>query len=598
MLFRSSSIVQVFSTTFATLKLFWPKLHTPLLLQFIFLIFINLLGFIQPAALGLVIDQLTHTLSLNSSLTPLLLMLVAASILPSFLYTIQSYLNKITYLKLDQLMEQEYFKLNTTLDIPHHEDPQTKNLITRVNEDARWRIKNFLDRILYLFGDIFSLTLASIIVFQAQWWTLPLLLIATLPEFIASNRYGRGIWSISASQSEDRRTLWEFRNHYTYLPSLMELRLFQNLSYFKKKIISLYTKFFQQQLANEKKRTQSLLITQIGSQTVTAMIGVYFIFQVTQGQLSIGSLTFLISSVGRFRESLSGLLFHLSSQYQDSLFVADFFKLQQLPSSLDYSKASFVLPVHQTPTIQFHNVSFSYPHTSTPIIHQINLTIPPGSHVALIGANGAGKTTLIKLLCRVYDPTKGKITIDGTDLKHINLSSWYKLLGILSQEYAHFRLQAQENIILGNITQPHQPNHVMAAAKKASAHSFISKWPNQYHQQLGRDFTDGIEPSVGQWQKLALARLFYKNPKIYILDEPTSSLDPEAEAHIFKKLQSLSHDQTTISISHRFNTVKKASQIVVIKDGSIIEQGNHHQLLSLKGTYTHMYNTQAREYQE
>jgi ATP-binding cassette subfamily B protein len=425
-----------------------------------------------------------------------------------------------------------------------------------------------------------------------------LLLIATLPEFIASNRYGRDIWSISASQSEDRRTLWELRNHYTYLPSLMELRLFQNLIYFKKKIISLYNKFFQQQLSNEKRRTQSLLITQIGSQTVTALIGVYFIFQVTQDQLSIGGLTFLITSVGRFRDALSGLLFHLSAQYQDSLFVADFFQLQQLPSSLDYSKVSLVLPAHQTPTIQFHNLSFSYPNTSTPILHHINLTIPPGSHVALVGANGAGKTTLIKLLCRFYDPTAGKITINGTDLKQINLSSWYQLLGILSQEYAHFRLKARENIILGNISQTHLSKHIIEAAKKASAHAFITKWPGQYHQQLGRDFTDGIEPSVGQWQKLALARLFYKNPKIYILDEPTSSLDPEAEAHIFKKLHTLAQDQTTISISHRFNTVKKASQIVVIKDGSIIEQGPHQKLLSLKGTYARMYTTQAKEYQE
>jgi len=587
----------VLNTTRKTLKLFWPQFKFLFLLQGVLLIIINILGFLQPALLGLVINHLTQSLTFNPQLNLLLILLVITSILPSFLHTLQGYLNKTGYLKLEKVMELEYFKLNTHLDIPHHEDPETKNLLTRVNEESRWRLRNFIDRVIYILGDLFSLGLASLIVFQAEWWTLPLLLCATLPELIVSNRYGRQVWSISASQSEDRRILWEARSHYTYLPSLMELKLFQNLTYFYQKITHLYQRFITDQLSNEKKRAHQLILAQTCSQLAAAAVGIFFIYQVIQGHILIGTLTFLIASIGRFRDSLSGVLFQLSSQYQDSLFVADFFKLRSLPPLLSTTPTTKKLSPYTTPHIEFENVSFTYPQQQKPALTHINLTIPPGSRLALVGQNGAGKTTLIKLLCRFYDPTQGKILINGTNLRDINLDSWYHLLGILSQEYARYRFPVKEAIGLGNTTIPFEKSRLVSAAKKSSSHSFIASWPHQYQQQLGRDFTSGIEPSLGQWQKLALARLFYRDPRIYILDEPTSSLDPEAEAQVFDQLSRLDSDRTTIFISHRFNTVKKATTIAVLENGTITEAGNHQELIKKQGTYAHLFSLQAQDYQ-
>jgi ABC-type multidrug transport system fused ATPase/permease subunit len=589
--------IKVWHITLNTLKLFWPQFKLTFILQSGLLFIINLFGFIQPALLGLVINELTQNPQFNSQLNLLLLLLVLSSILPSFLYTLQGYIGRINYLKLEQIMELEYFRLNTKLDIPHYEDPEIKNLINRVNEESRWRMRNFIDRIVYTLGDLFSLLIASLIVFQASWWALPILLLATLPELIISNRYGGKVWSISVSQSEERRIVWEIRNHYTYLSGLMEIRLFQNISHFYHQISSLYNKFISQQIKNEKKRASQLIAAQGVSQFTTALIALFFIFQVIEGNLLIGTLTFLIASIGKFRESLSGLLYQLSSQYEDSLFIADFLKLKSLKPTIKSTKNSFHLQPQHTPLIEFQDVSFTYPHQKTPVLNHINLTLAPGTRLALVGSNGAGKTTLIKLLCRFYDPTQGQILINGHNLKSINLDSWYQLLGILSQEYAHFRMPVKESIHLGNTKAPFNFDKVIAAAKKATAHSFILNWPQQYDQQLGRDFTNGIEPSLGQWQKLALARLFYRNPRLYILDEPTSSLDPRAEAEVFNQLTHLDHHHTSIFISHRFNTVKKATSIAVLENGFITELGTHQELMKKTGTYAQLFSLQAQEYQ-
>ncbi len=230
------------------------------------------------------------------------------------------------------------------------------------------------------------------------------------------------------------------------------------------------------------------------------------------------------------------------------------------------------------------------------MLKDFSLAIAAGEKIAIVGANGAGKTTLIKLLCRFYDPAGGVITVGGKNIQDIDLESWYQQFGVLFQDYAQYHFMVKDVIKVGDMGARGTPEKVRAAAQASEADAFIAEWEKAYEQMLGKQFTGGVEPSIGQWQKLALARAFYRDPRVLILDEPTSSIDAESEAKIFEKLEQLPKDRTVILISHRFSTVRQANRICVIEDGRLAELGTHEELLALGGTYARLFNLQARGY--
>ncbi|MBI2057976.1 MAG: ABC transporter ATP-binding protein [Candidatus Yanofskybacteria bacterium] len=227
----------------------------------------------------------------------------------------------------------------------------------------------------------------------------------------------------------------------------------------------------------------------------------------------------------------------------------------------------------------------------------MSFKLKPGEHLAIVGPNGAGKTTLIKLLLRFYDPTKGSIMVDDYDLKEIKIDNWYKFISTLFQDFVKFNLTIRDNIILGKPKVVDEAK-IREAARKSGAEEFINKLPKKYNQRLGRGFEDSAELSIGQWQKLALARAFYEESPILILDEPTSSIDAEAEAKIFDNLDKLYNDKTLVIVSHRFSTVRNADKIIVLKNGKVAEEGNHEFLMSQKGIYSTMFQKQAKGYVE
>ena len=376
----------------------------------------------------------------------------------------------------------------------------------------------------------------------------------------------------------------------------MELKLFQNTQHFLSTIKELFRNFQLEEKKNEKKKLIHQLIVLCFSQLVIAFAIVYFTMQVVKGNLLIGTLTFILASIGDLRQSLSGLFSNLGRQYQDSLFVTDIFKFLNLKPIIKKPEKGIVLDSKQTPEIAFEHVTFSYPGTKKTVLKDFSLKIAPGEKIALVGVNGAGKTTFVKLLCRFYDPDEGKITIDGHDLKEIDLESWYNQFGAIFQDYARYHFIVKEAIAVGRIGVASSLEKVKEAAKASEADTFIEEWEKKYEQMLGKEFTAGTEPSIGQWQKLALARTFYRDPRILILDEPTSSIDAEAEAKIFEKLELLPKDRTVILISHRFSTVRQADKIGVVEEGGLKELGIHEDLLKLNGTYANLFTLQAKGY--
>ena len=300
----------------------------------------------------------------------------------------------------------------------------------------------------------------------------------------------------------------------------------------------------------------------------------------------------MLEQLGSRSANASMFFAHL---YEDNLYVNHYFDFLALPPFLPIAKNPVILKKIEPPKIEFRNVSFNYPN-GPKVLDKVSFIIRPGESVALVGHNGAGKTTIVKLLCRFYDVSGGKILINGINIKNLDLSHWYKFLGTLFQEFVKYHFTVRENIFLG-APDKNDETAMKEAAVKSGAAEFIERLPKKYDQVLGKEFEDGEELSGGQWQKLAIARAFYEEPPVLILDEPTSAIDAEAEYEIFHNLEKQYKNKTLILVSHRFSTVRNANKIIVIDCGKIVESGSHQELMKLSGQYAKLFSIQAKGYQ-
>jgi len=557
------------------------------------------LPFIQSGANALLINELIRITG-GGEITNTIYYLMAAWLITytgqPLLISWDSHLSLLFWHYLQKVINLSILEKSASLDVATHENPQNQDLIHRVFEGNIWRVQNFVDRQFYIITNLVELIIASAILFYAQWWILAIILLGTIPNLISEIKYGNRVWSIWNSSSETRRrysdVFWRFRD----VSSITELKIYQNIAKFINIIKNLFDKFDQEEIENERIKVRWEILTKLISQITLAVAFIYFIYQVLNGQLQIGTLTFMIASISTFRNAISGLFLNIARQYQDNLFVSETFAMLDLQPTIVSPHEGVKIKPDQPPLIEFQHVYFRYPDTKPYVLRDFNLTIKPGEKIAIIGVNGAGKTTLIKLLCRFYDVTKGKILINGINIKEIDLDSWYHIIGALFQDYEHYFFPAKEVISLGRSTQAKRLSKIVAAATRSGADSFIRQWDKQYNQMLGKNFTGGIQPSVGQWQKISLARTFYRQPQIMILDEPTASIDAEAEAQIFDQLNQMKQQHTLILISHRFSTVRHADKICVIKSGRLAEYGTHEELLKKKQTYARLFNLQAKGY--
>lgn len=594
-----SAFRELIKNSFRTSKIVWKEKKGIVIILTLLLFVISSAPFLQSGIRGLLINELVNIVSgksLSVYVFWLLIGLILAAFIPSLLRIIQEYLEKLFLFFLEERFELLLLKKKAEIDVAIYENPKHNDLLNKVKEKGIWCIQNFIDREFWIIQNIIEVIVASIILILFKWWVFLIILIGVLPELIVEARYGRQVWNIYTGKAEIRRRYYDLRWRFEWLPSLVELKLFQNTKYFLSTIRDLFRSFQNEEKKNERRKLWYNLTATGISQFVIAFATVWFILEVIHGNIQIGTLTFILASITNLRRALSSFFRNIGRQFQDSLFVSDVFQLIDIESVVPKVKKGIVLKPDKTPEIIFENVTFSYPDTKRIALKDFSLKIEPGEKIALVGKNGAGKTTFVKLLCRFYDPNKGRITIGGRDLKEIDLESWYHKLGAIFQDYSNYHFIVKEAIAIGRTDAGTSLQKVKRAAKASEADIFIEEWEKGYGQMLGKQFTGGIEPSIGQWQKLALARTFYRDPKILILDEPTSSIDAEAEANIFKKLESLPKDRSVILISHRFSTARQANRIVVIEKGKIKELGTHEDLLKLDGTYAHLFNLQAKGY--
>lgn len=325
---------------------------------------------------------------------------------------------------------------------------------------------------------------------------------------------------------------------------------------------------------------------------------VYVISRAIAGTITLGDLTLYGSVFLQLQGSLANLLTGLSTIYENSLFINNLFAFLELCPAISPSANGRRPPERWREGFVFHDVSFCYPGTTRYVLRNVNLRIRPGEKVALVGENGAGKTTLVKLLVRLYDPTEGHITLDGIDLREYDLGSLQQQISVIFQDFVHYYLPARENIGFGLVEALGDSKRIVTAAQKSGAHNIISALPQGYETTLGRWFDEGHQLSLGEWQKVALARAFMRDAPLLILDEPTASLDARTEYEVFQQFSALTRDRAAVLISHRFSTVRMADHIVVLEQGQIVEEGSHKELLEQNGLYATLFNMQAEKYRD
>jgi ATP-binding cassette subfamily B protein len=371
-----------------------------------------------------------------------------------------------------------------------------------------------------------------------------------------------------------------------------EIRLFGLGPLFMGRFGALRSRLRRERLAMTARRSASDLAAQ--ALAVAAVYGSYaFIaFQTTRGTITLGGLVMYFQAFQRGQEALQEVLGGLASLYEDSLFFPNICEFLSLEPKIVAPAHPRAVPRKMRHGIVFDRVSFRYPNTSRNALEGISLLIQPGETVALVGENGSGKTTLIKLLCRLTDPTEGRILVDGVDVRRFVAEDWRRELSVIFQDYARYHVSARENIWFGDLSRPPDDPAIVAAARLSGIDRVLSALPNGYESILGKWFEDGAELSIGEWQKVALARAILRDAQIIVLDEPSSAMDARSEFEFFERFRKMADGRTKILISHRLSTVRKADRIYVLQKGRIVEAGRHDDLVRNDGTYSEMYNLQ------
>jgi ATP-binding cassette, subfamily B, bacterial len=481
------------------------------------------------------------------------------------------------------------------LDLDQFEDSTFYDKLERARQQTTGRTV-LLSQVLGQVQDLISMGFLAVAVMTFNPWLILLLVVAVVPAFLGESYFNDRSYALTRAQTEERRELDYLRYLGASDDTAKEIKLFGLSDFLVGRFRNLAEKFYSD--------GRALMIRRSAWGTLFALLGsvgyysayVVIIFRAVNGSLSIGDLTFLAGSFRQLRSLLEGILSRFTSVSQGAIYLQDFFDFFDIrPRIVTVAQPRpFPRPIREG--FRFENVGFRYQHSERWANRHLNFTLRAGERLALVGENGAGKTTLIKLITRLYDPTEGRILLDGVDLREYDPAELRRQVGVIFQDYLRYQMTMAQNIAVGNIDKQNDQQLIEAAARQSLAHALAERLPARYDQELGRRFRSGVELSGGEWQKVALARAYMRDAQLLILDEPTAALDARAEYEVFQRFAELTAGRTAVLISHRFSTVRMADRILVLEKGEMLEAGSHQELLERGGKYAELFELQASGY--
>jgi ATP-binding cassette subfamily B protein len=487
---------------------------------------------------------------------------------------------------------------SVAVDLEYYENSQYYDTLHRAQGDAVSRPISIVNRLIQIGQSGVSLVgITGLLVAFNPWLALVLAVVAVPGAWVRLS-YSRRLFRFEQEQTKQERRSWYYHWMLTNSYFAKELRLFNLGELFRARYRDLRRELRSGRLSLTRRRTMSGAFAQ--SLATAAVFGAlaFIAYQAFRGRVTIGSLVMYYSGFQLAVSSVSSILNGFAGLYEDNLFLSNLYRFLDLKPKVLSPERPVPVPAKLARGIGFRHVSFAYPGESRRVLEDVSLDIGPGQVVALVGENGSGKTTLVKLLCRLYDPDAGEVEVDGIDIRRLDPYKWRRQISVTLQDYVQYQLSVWENIWLGDVESAPDRAKITAAAERSGADPVVRRLPQGYDTPLGCWFEEGHELSVGEWQKVALARSFLRDSHFVVLDEPTSSLDPLAEAELFRHFRQAMHGRGAVLISHRFSTVQMADYIYVLERGRVKEQGTHRELLEQRGLYSRLYLAQAAPYQQ
>ena len=538
----------------------------------------------------------------SSSVFFLIVFLFVYRFLHQLVSTISTALNRIAGEKVVSQVKLQIMHKTKDIDLASFDMPEFYEKLENANREAGNRPIAILSQTFTIISKIIELIsyIAVLATAPGLWWAVPVIIAVSVPSAIINFIYRRKNFHYMRRKSKDRRQMTYYSGVSVNKDVVKEVKMFDLGDVF----IDEYKNVFERYYSGLK----GLIVTEnvwhtavtVVSSLTNLLFYVLIARLVFRGEILIGDYTLFTGAVGSIATAVASLVSTSAVIYEGTLFIDNLMSFMNHESTIKPRLENPITPARNTShTIEMLGVSFRYPGSDRDVLKNINLTFRPGETVVLVGLNGAGKTTLIKLLTRLYDPTEGYILLDGRDLRDYDVKELYRLYGIIFQDFGKYAVSVSDNIRFGDIHKKFDAEEIKAAAIQSNADAYIEDLPDGYDTPLMRVFEpDGTELSGGQWQKLAIARAFYSDSDILILDEPTAALDPMAEQEIFNQFDRLRADKTTIFVSHRLSSATVASLIVVLEGGEVIEKGTHRELMDMGGRYCELFTTQAKRYIE
>ncbi len=581
------------------LRIVWDSGPAVVVLGLIFRAFASLIPVSTAWVTKLIIDLINAIVHHQATLSPKLWWLAASefslAIAGGILGRLIDYYDSVLADRYSRHVSIEVMRHASSLDLQAYENPVFYDRLERARVQATDRL-GMIQSIGRLFQQTITVVWLSAAILWFSPWLLLILVGCLLPAFLGESHFAFLSYAKNFRQTPARRQLDYLRQVGGSKEAAKELKLFNLSDFFTTRFTTIWNGILDENLALSRKRLIAVALLSILSTGGYYGAYLWVIFKTVTGVFSIGTFTFLTQSIMNASSNISQIFSTLSSIADQALFLTDLIAFFAMKPTVSSKPDALPAPRRIEKGFEFQDVSFKYPGTDRIILNRLNLRVEPGERIALIGQNGQGKTTIVKLITRLYDPTAGRILLDGVDLRDYQIEDLCRHTGVIFQDFMRYEMTARENIAVGRIEFLDDHRRIREAAEKSLADGVIEQLAGGYQQMLGRRFEGGVDLSGGEWQKLALARAYLRDAEILILDEPTAALDARAEFEVFQRFNELTAGKMALFISHRFSTVRMAERIIVLENGSISEQGSHDQLMSRGGTYAGMFELQAASY--
>lgn len=577
------------------LRFVWRSSPQLTIAQLVILVILSLLPLINLYVIKLLIDEITtqsNQTAYSFYYVGWYLGIMGSVMLVVSLFTILSqYIATALKQRVSDYMSKIIQEKSVEIDLQFYEDPKYHDTLHRAQNQGLFRPVMILNSLTSILESGLSLIAIAGLLIWLHWSIAIVLIISALPALFIKVYFSKKLFDWERKVTQPERESIYLNMMLTVDKFVKEIRIFDVAQTFIDRFSDLRAQIYKEKMSIVTKQSKA----EVGGKAIeilaTISIYAYVAYRTVKGAITAGGFVMYYQAFQRGQGALKTVLSSVASLYENRLFLQYLFEFLDIQHEVKDPEQPLALPKIED-NIRFENVSFRYPSSTTDILKNVNLSFKKGQVIAIVGENGSGKTTLIKLLCRLYDVSEGQILFDNQNIKQISLSDVRQKISVIFQDFAQYYLSVKENIAISNMHEPLNMANVEEAAKRTGAHEFVATMGKGYDNMLGLRFKSGNELSGGQWQKIALARAFYKQSDVIVLDEPTSAIDPLAEYDIFEQLRTFAADKILVLITHRLYNLKMADQIIVMDKGQVIEQGTHEELAALGGKYFKMFEKQ------